>query len=363
MAPSFHLHDFGRTVGRLFRWIRTLSFLFIGVMIVLLGFRVAEVYRALRDLNPWLGWAFLLALGLALYLLVARPLVRLLRMPVVMKPPRLPEASERGPRHLLAHLEFVDRYVAALRSNPEWDGDPAQVQAVRATCRSLMARTERASRSDLPALVAELGTLERDAVGRLLAPLDRKAADAIRAEALKVGLATAVSPYGTLDAFLVLWRNVNLVTRVATIYYGRPGARGTLKILRDVAMATMLGAYLEELGQIAGEAVGSLVGKTAGFFTGPLMEGCLNGVATLRIGYVAKRRCRAFTAWTPKTAPQAARDAVAEAGHLSAGLVRDVVTSVGGGLLSLTGTALTKLVEKASALFRSTRPGEEPAGA
>ena len=211
--------------------------------------------------------------------------------------------------------------------------------------------------------MAELAELERGAVARLLAPLDRKAADAIRAEALKVGLATAVSPYGTLDAFLVLWRNVNLVTRVATIYYGRPGARGTLGILRDVAMATMLGAYLEELGQIAGEAVGSLVGKTAGFFTGPLMEGCLNGVATLRIGYVAKSRCRAFSAWTPKTAPQAARDAVAEAAQQSAGLVKDVVTAVGGGLMSITGSALTKLVEKVTALFKGPEPSEEPAGA
>lgn len=363
MGPSLHLHDFGRVVGRMFRWIRTLSIGLIAVVVVLLGFRIAEIYGAIHDLNPWLGWAFLLALGLALYVFIVRPLLGFLRMPIVMKPPKLPAAGDRRPQHLVRHLEFVERYVAALPTNPEWSGEAGDVDAACATCRALRARAERVSQDDLPALVAELGELERVTVGRLLAPLDRKAAEAIRAEALKVGLATAVSPYGTLDAFLVLWRNINLVTRVATIYYGRPGARGTLKILRDVAMATMLGAYLEELGQIAGEAVGSLVGKTAGFFTGPLMEGCLNGVATLRIGYVAKSRCRAFNAWTPKTAPQAAQAAIAEAATLSAGLVKDVVTSVGGGILSVTGSALVKIAEKVSAVFKGPTPGEEPAGA
>jgi len=363
MGTSLHLHDFGRVVGKLFRWIRALSIGLIGVMVVLLGFRVAEVYRAIASISPWLGWAFLLALALALYVLILRPLMRFLRMPVVMKPPKLPVEAERRPQDLVRHLDFVERYVAALPSNPEWSGSVQEVDAACATCRALRARAEKVSTDELPALVAELGDLERETVDRLLAPLDRKAAEAIRSEALRVGLATAVSPYGTLDAFLVLWRNVNLVTRVATIYYGRPGARGTLKVLRDVAMATMLGAYLEELGHVAGEAVGSLVGKTAGFFTGPLMEGCLNGVATLRIGYVAKSRCRAFHAWTPKTAPRAASDAISEAAHLSAGLVKDVITSVGGGLLSLTGSALAKLAEKVGGLFKGAGPGEEPAGA
>ncbi len=363
MGPSLHLHDFGRVVGKLFRLIRTLSIGFIVVMVVLLGFRVADVYRAAASLNPWLGWAFLLALGLALYLFVARPLVRFLRMPVVMKPPKLPEPAERKPHHLVKHLAFVERYVAALPSNPEWEGNVQEVEGACAACRTLRAAAEKASLDDLPGLAAELADLEQGTVNRLLAPLDRKASDAIRAEALRVGLATAVSPYGMLDAFLVLWRNVNLVTRVATIYYGRPGTRGTLKVLRDVSMATMLGAYLQDLGQIAGETVGALVGKTAGFLTGPLMEGCLNSVATLRIGYVAKSRCRAFQAWTPKTAPQAAQAAIAEAAHLSAGLVKDVVTTVGGGVLSLTGSALSSLVDKVTALFKRPAPGEAPAGA
>ena len=355
------LTHFGRILRKLLRWARTLSFGLIGVVALLLAFRVAEVFRALHDLNPALGWAFLLALGLGLWLLVGRPLFRFLRMPVVMKPPRLPPSAERRPRHLVKHLTFVERYVLALPDNPSWEGSTDDVLSAAAACRVLREEAARSKDADLPGLTVRVGKLERATVDRLLAPLDRKAADAIRAEALRVGLATAVSPYGLLDAFLVLWRNVNLIARLADIYYGRPGTRGTLHVLRDVSMATMLGAYLQDLGAVAGEMFGSLVGKTAGFMTGPLMEGCLNGVATLRIGYVAKGRCRAFSAWTERTAAQHARAGVAEAAHFSAGLVKDVVTGVGGGILHMTGSALSGLVEKISALFRRPEPGEQPA--
>ena len=112
--------------------------------------------------------------------------------------------------------------------------------------------------------------------------------------------------------------------------------------------------------------VGSFAGKTAGFFTGPLMEGCLNGVATLRIGYLAKGRCRAFEAWTERTAVGAARAALTEAGRFSAGLVNDLVRTVGGGILRLPGKVVSGLGEKLGAMFRRAEPeagGEAPQGA
>ena len=84
---------------------------------------------------------------------------------------------------------------------------------------------------------AEVVRFETERIEKLLAPLDRAADRMIRAEALSVGIATAVSPSGALDAFLVLWRNANLVSRIAGLYYGKPGVRGSLLILGDVLTA------------------------------------------------------------------------------------------------------------------------------
>ena len=65
---------------------------------------------------------------------------------------------------------------------------------------------------------------------------------------------TALSPNGTLDAFLVLWRNVNLVASLARLYYGRPGLPGTWLILRDVSLAILLSSVLEQISDMGGRA-------------------------------------------------------------------------------------------------------------
>lgn len=363
MGPP--VQDFGRVVKQLFRVARIVSYGAIGLMVFLLAFRVADVTRSLAGVHPLLGGAFLLALVLALTWFIGRPLHRFFRLPVVMRAPRIPEMAKRTPRDLARHLEYVARYVESLPTNPEWSGEASKAVQTAAACRALGAEASGSGGAALAGLVGRAVELER-AGAELLAPLDRKAADVIRAEAFRVGVATAVSPYGTLDAFLVLWRNVNLVAHVAQIYYGRPSPRGTLRVVRDVSVATIAGAYLQDLGEVAGDFLGSLAGKTAGFFAGPLMEGCLNGVATMRIGYLAKARCRAFQAWNERTAGQAVREALVEAGRFTTGLVGDLVRAVGGGLLRLPGKILGGLVDRLSALFSRSptpdAPGADAAG-
>jgi hypothetical protein len=357
------VYDFGRAIQALWRHAWLLSLVFVGLFLAWAGFRVAEAWRVFHAIHPLAGAAFLLAFVLAFAWLIGRPALAFLRVPRVLRPPDLPDPSERTPADLLRHLAYVERYVEGLPRNPEWGGSPEEVERTMAACRALAAEARGAARDALPALSAKAAAIEGEHVARLLLPLDRRAAEEIRGEALRVGVATAVSPYGSLDAFLVLWRNVNLVARVARIYYGRPGPRGTLRVVRDAAGATMASAYLQDLSEIAGDAVASFTGKAAGVLAGPLLDGTLNAVATLRIGYVAKARCRAFSAWTVRTRGAAMKAALGEAARFSGGLVKDVVKTVGGGILSLPGKALGALVEKVASLFRRAPEGEGPAPA
>jgi uncharacterized membrane protein YcjF (UPF0283 family) len=288
---------------------------------------------------------------------VIRPIVRFLKVPVVIRPPDLPARDERTARDLVRHLDFVGRYLNALTRNPAWSGDRDALDAALGLARELRTDAANGTRS-LAELSDRLAHLEKDRVEALLDPLDRQATDLIRQEALRVGLATAVSPYGRIDAFLVLWRNCNLVARMATIYYGRPGVRGTLSILRDVSVATMVGAYLEDLTDVAGDMVASLAGKTAGVLAGPLLDGSLNAIGTLRIGYLAKARCRAFSKWTDRTRADAVRGALVEAGRISRGVVADVVRTVGGGLLKLPARAISGVLDRLGSLFRPPAPDQ-----
>lgn len=353
------IQDFGRVLRSVFRFARTASYTLIGVMVFLLAMQVADIYRFFADIHWTAGVAFLLVFFAAVWWFIGRPIAAFLRMPAALKPPPLPPLAEREAKHLHRHLVFVERYLASLLVNPEWTGAKEDVDGAIARCRALREETADADRSQVAALSGEVRRLEQETVERLLEPLDRKARAVIRQEALGVGIATAVSWNGTIDAFLVLWRNANLCSRIARIYYGRPGARGTLGILRDVSAATIASAYLQDLSEAAGSALSGLFGKTVGALGGPLLDGGLNAVATLRIGYVAKARCRAFSAWNEATRAQALKGAFAEAATFSKEVVTEVIRTVGGGLWKIPQTALGKLGDALGAFFK--RPAPEDA--
>ena len=350
------IQDFQRVLRTVFKFARTVSYSLIVLMAVFLAFRVAEVYAFLADLNTWLGVLFLVAFFAALGWFVVRPVLLFLRMPAALRPPELPPIGERTAAHLKKHLDFVERYLASLTENPEWTGDPVEVDAAIAQVRGLREETAEASPTQVAALSDRIRTLENQTISRLLAPLDTKVRTVIRQEALGVGIATAVSWNGTVDAFIVLWRNCNLISRIARIYYGRPGARGTLSILRDVSAAVIAGAYLQDLSEAAGSALGGVFGKTAGALGGPLLDGGLNGVATLRIGYVAKARCRSFTAWNEATRVGAMSAAFKEAALQSKDLVAEIIRTVGGGLWKVPSKAVTKLIDSVAGYFKKTEP-------
>lgn len=351
--------DIQRVLAALWRFARTLSYGLIALLLLFVGVRIVEGFQFFQDVLPGAGYAFLLVVSALLWFLVGRTLLAFLRMPVAMRPPALPVMSERRSKDLVRHLEFLERYLRALLRNPEWEGSPADVEDAVARVRALSDEVRRSPTIETHS--KRIASLEQETVGRLLEPLDRKARTIIRQEATAVGIATAVSWNGTLDAFIVLWRNLNLVSRLARIYYGRPGTRGTLAILRDVSGATLAGAWLQDLSEAAGSTLGGLVGKGVGVMAGPLLDGGVNAVVTLRIGYLAKQRCRAFEAWNERTRAQAIKSAFVEAGLLSRDVVGDVLKTVGGGILQLPVKVLGAVGDALGSLWRRwTGPDTEP---
>ena len=346
------LKDFGKILGQLWKFGRTISYSLIVLMLVFLAFRVAELYQWFSGMHALAGYAFLFVFAVLFVWLVGRPVYRFMKMPVVVRPPDLPAKAERTNTHVVKHMAFVERYLRHLLKNPEWTGSPEDVEQAIQHARALRAEAAAAKGETLDDVSARIHTFEREHVERLLRPLDERANEVIRQEALGVGIATAVSWNGTIDAFVVLWRNCNLVSRVAKIYYGRPGPRGTLSILRDVSAATLASAYLQDLTEMAGGALGNVFGKTVGVLAGPLLDGGINAVATLRIGHLAKARCRAFQKWNERTRLEALGVALREAALFSKDVVSEVVRTVGGGLLQLPGKVLGKVSGALSGLWR-----------
>lgn len=288
-------------------------------------------YRLFDDLHPVAGLVYIAVLTAALAWLVARPIAAFLSMPVAAKPPdSVINPLNPEPRALSARLSYDIRYLKMLAANPEVQAERAAIDESIAKARALIARAARATPQEALGLSAELETFERVHIEALLAPLDKRVNQIIHSEAVGVGVATAISMNGTVDAFIVLWRNANLVARVSRIYFGRPHLMGSLRILRDVAAIVVAARALEDVTDITGEVVGSLLGRMGGLIAGPVMDGGINAMMTLKLGYLAKRRCRSFKGWSSGQASAISEEALKDVKAESNSVISDLLKRVGG---------------------------------
>jgi len=313
---------------RFLKWSAT-AFIVIAFLVVIgQGFLF---YRMFDDVHPVLGYAYVVILALILGVMVGRPIRSFLAMPVAARPPSIvidPNAPK--PSALAARLKYDLKYLDMLAGNPLLKDESDAIRAGVANGRALLERALRAQPDEALAASVEMEAFERDHIEALLKPLDAKVNALIHAEAVGVGVATAVSMNGTVDAFIVLWRNANLIARVSRIYFGRPHLGGSLRILRDVAAIVVVSRALEDVTDITGDVIGGLLGRMGGLVAGPLMDGGINAMMTLKLGYLAKRRCRSFKGWSAEQARAISEEALQGVKQESGSVVADLLKRCGG---------------------------------
>ena len=335
---------FGNVLRSLFRALRYASLVFIVLAVWFIGKEVVEIYRTCAAVHIGLGIGFLIGFGILFHFAVIRPAMRYLRFPPAVRPRDLPalEGDETlRAAHLRERASGIERYMGNLLRNPRLSDSRTEIRSAIAACRALREGMGRDLDDDRQRLIR----FEHERVEPLLAPLDDEARQMIRHESLAIAVSTAVSPSGVADAFIVLWRNVNLISRLAQLYYGRPGIRGTFLVLTDVSFAVMVASQMQNLAEKGVQTAGGFLGKAASPIAGPVVDGVVNGLVTMRIGYVAMRRCRAFRAFNERSVGSFVQSAFREAARQSAGLASDVVTKVGTPLLKMPVEAGKKLVD------------------
>lgn len=313
---------------RIIKWSATALVVLAFLTVVGQGFLY---YRIFGDVHPLLGYAFIILLAGLLLLLVGRPLLAFLATPVAARPPHIDyDFDNPDPSLLGVRLKYDLKYLNMLRRNRllqvEWGEIDASIQAGR----DLLARCAGRDDETPEALSAALEAFERDHIEARLKQLDAQVDRLIHAEAVSVGVATAFSMNGTVDAFIVLWRNANLVARISQIYFGRPHLGGTLIILRDVAAIVVISRALEDVTDMTGDVIGGLLGRMGGLIAGPVMDGAVNAMMTLKLGYLAKRRCRAFKGWSSTQARSISAEALERVKRESGSVAADLLKRCGG---------------------------------
>ncbi len=137
--------------------------------------------------------------------------------------------------------------------------------------------------------VHDAGALMALAERELIVPLDAEARPAILTSAKRVSIVTAISPIFLFAILYVFVENVRMLRGLATLYGGRPGVLGALRLGRMVIahiIATGGIAMTDDLiGQFLGQDLVRRLSRRLG-------EGVFNGALTARIGAAAIEVCR-----------------------------------------------------------------------
>ena len=243
-----------------------------GLVTLALGLAVDQLLRELFARLDWLGWigvALTAVLVLSLLALTIRELVGLLR---------------------LRRLGAIRTLAAAAAAE---DDRKKALDASRQLIALYEPRAETArGRAALKAHLAEIID-GRDLVGlaerELLLPMDEAARRLILESAKRVSLVTAISPRALVDIFFVVSEIVRLIRRLATLYGGRPGLIGFVRLTRTVlthlAVTGGLAAGDSLVQQLLGQGLAARISAKLG-------EGVVNGMLTARVGIAAVDVCR-----------------------------------------------------------------------
>jgi hypothetical protein len=223
---------------------------------------VTSLISLAERIHPLAGsivfWTLILAAGFfVLYFLIAYA-----KLPAALIPPE--ETS--GPKH--------DAYLEALRvrlaANPRTLGNPLSTQE-------------------------EI----ENAIGVLSAEADA----VVRRTASTVFLSTALMQNGRLDALILLFTQIQMVTRVARVYVQRPSPRELIRLYLNVAGTAFISSGLEslDLGEMVAPLATSVVPALKGGIPGLsgisallvkcVSNGAANAFLTLRVGEVARCYC------------------------------------------------------------------------
>jgi putative membrane protein len=240
------------------------------VLAVSLSF--AQFVSGVLARQDWVGWtafALLALAGLAALVIVLREIVGLFRLSRLTRLRQSANAALLN-RDLRSERNVVRSLKAILRGR-------AQIAWALARFRE--------HEADL----RDPGELMALADRQLIAPLDLLARRSVLASAKRVSIVTAISPMALIAVGYVLVENLRMLRALATLYGGRPGFLGAVRLARMVVVHLIAtgGVALTDdlLGQFVGQDLLRRLSRRLG-------EGVFNGVLTARIGTVAVEVCR-----------------------------------------------------------------------
>ena len=273
-----------------FRWGLLLASALAGAAVIAAGLWFVRFVSVGLERDDWIGQIIRVLLAVAAFaiiVLLLRELIgwrRLARLGRLRRDVDLALAA----KDLRAERKLADNILGLYRARPElaWSLDRV--------------KTHRADVHDPAAL---LTLIERD----LIAPLDTAVRRQITTSAKRVAAVTALAPMASIAFAFIVFENMRLLRRVATLYGGRPGLMGAIKLASNVIGNLIAAGGLALTDDLVGQFIGQDVLRR---LSRRLGEGAFNGALTARIGVAGIAAVRPLPFL--EAAPVRVRDILAE---------------------------------------------------
>lgn len=261
-----------------------------------------RVYVTLRDVSPSLGAAFALLIVGGIAWVVVRFLAALWSLPQAPAPPEVADPTRLSSSEALACAGFLQHRIRQLRANMQFSSPS------RESLDSILGRLREAA--DQKAIFQSQAEMNR-----ILEPLDSAAERIVQECVRDVMVAVVLSPYRSADLLVVLYRNGQMVRRLAQLYQTRPAPIEELRILRDVAAIVATVNFLNFTEKFIEQLLERVPGL--GQLAGDLTQGIGAGLLTSAAGHAAIQRCKSIEPWSRQCAQE-------QLAHRMSGFATDV---------------------------------------
>jgi len=254
-----------------------------------------QAYQTLAQMHPWAGYGFLAVLALLFFYLIWQ-LRALATYRTALAPPSLPEGLPATRKQAEHALRYLNRVTVRFEENPLLSSSAAtQLTALRTQVDILQSQKPQPEW-----LREELQRVENEAIAPLLKHLDKEAEKVVSDNVGLVTIGTALSPYRSIDLYIVLARNFRMVNRIIHIYRTRPSTRETVRVFYDIAKVVAAVNLLNAMDNIWAGVARHVpkVGTLAEAFSEGLFSGLLTSVA----GHAAIDRSRSYRPWSGEDA-------------------------------------------------------------
>ena len=248
---------------------------------------VIRAYEILYSLHPYVGYIFIgLLIALTVYLIYQiKPLFNFRSAPTPPNFSKDKPLSNKQIKHYEIYLNSVN---------------------IRLQKNELLQKTHNAGLMELKdnlALLSKLSAnrtkffdkfeqIEVDYIEPLVVQLDKKAEAVVGDNVGLITIGTALSPYRSLDVYIVLVRNFRMVNQIIKIYRTSPTFLETIKVFYDIIKIVAAVNIINAMDNIW-TGIGRHI-PLVGNYGEAISEGLFSGLLTSVTGHAAIDRCRTY---------------------------------------------------------------------